>query len=305
MEGKVSYEEFREDILKEVSREMGRQGSYECRLVEMPKNNALLHGISIRSADTAAAPVFYLEDPYRQYLEGKTLQQIGREMAGCYKGTDLPVFSEEDISDYGKVKDQLRLRLVNKEKNDRYYKKGPYRQKMIGVEVLYVELERSRDGSRLVQVTNAMADRWGIPPQELFRTALENSQNHDRSVFFSMAELINGILPEMESKEDSLPPMYVLTNERKEYGATVASYPNVLKQVREQLGGDYYILPSSLHELIILPKTCGMDAKELRSMVREINQSQVVPEEVLGNEAYEFCGTTGRVHKCVKEERER
>lgn len=305
MESKVSYQEFQEDILKTVSRELNLYGKYECSLIQTPKNNALLDGLSIRREGGSAAPVFYLQEPYRQYLDGKPPGRIGQEIAKFYREMDLPDFSREDIGSYETIKDKLRLRLVNKEKNDRYYKQGPYRRQTLGVEILYIELERRQEKSMTVQVTNSMVHNWGIPAQELFRTALENSQNHDKVLFCSMEEMLKDVFPVSPAEKSGPSPMYVLTNERKEYGATAAIYPNVLKQVREQLGKDYYILPSSTHELIILPKTKDMDAKELRSMVRELNESQVSPEEVLGNEVYEFRGATNRVHKSVKEERER
>lgn len=306
MENNLSYQEFQENLLQAVGQELSQYGTYQCELMHNQKNNVVLTGLSIRHDDSMMAPVFYLEKPYQAFLEGKPMHQISQELVSVYRGQKTPSLDYADLMDYKKVKDKVRVRLVSKENNKAYYKQGPYRIRPMGAEVLYVELERKGEKSLHVHVTNAMAEQWKVPKAELFDTALENTQRSNKVKFRSMDEIIHEMLAGENAEVQEDTPLYVLSNERGEYGATVILYPDVLGQVREQLGDDYYILPSSLHELIILPqKDCSMDVKELKNMVREINQREVMPEEVLGNEVYEFRGTTNKVKKCVKEDRER
>lgn len=309
MGNRVSYEVFQKELLNDVSRTLHKQGGYQCELRQTAKNNVLLTGIAICQEGSTTTPVFYLEDAYQQYLQGKPMHQIAQELVAHYKELDIPVFAGEDITDYEKAKDRIRVRLVSKANNEGFYKKGPYRQQPLGTEVLYMELEHNQEGSMSVHITDAIAANWGIPKQELFQTALENTQKHDKVSFFSIDDIIEELLfdekIEEKTEEKSSSPMYILTNERREYGATVTSYPEVLMQVREQLGEDFYILPSSTHEVIILPKIAGMSPKELRNTVREINAEMVEPQDVLANDVYEFHGATNRVKKCMKEERER
>lgn len=305
MENKNSYKAFQENLLNTISKELNRHGRYECKLTQNVKNNVVLKGICIHKADETVASVFYLENCYQDYLEGKSLHQICRDIIALYKEMDIPVFNENSIANYAKIKEKLRVRLVSRERNERFYKQGPYRLETLGAEVLYIELEHSQEGSAFVRVTHDIAEKWGIPKLELFQTALENTQNNHKASFLPMEDVIKGLSRDEKTETAEEPFMYVLTNEQQEYGATVTSYPGVLREIREQLGKDFYILPSSTHEVIILPKKLGMNAKELRSMVREINQNEVAPEEILGNEVYEFRGATNKVHKCVKEEKQR
>ena len=150
-----------------------------------------------------------------------------------------------------------------------------------------------------------MAELWKMPKEKLFKIALENTQNSDKVKFQSMNEVISEMMTG-NAEEDLASPMYVLSNKDNQYGATVSLYPNVLKQISKQIGSDYYILPSSVHELLILrKKDCDITEKELRSMVREINQSIVSPEEILGNEVFEYRADRNKVKKCGKEGRER
>ena len=156
-----------------------------------------------------------------------------------------------------------------------------------------------------VQVTDAMAESWKVPKAELFKIALENTQNSNQVKFQSMNEAMDEIFS-LNAEGDFDTPMHILSNENNQYGATVALYPDVLKEISKQIGSDYYILPSSVQELIILrKKDCDITEKELRSMVREINQSIVSPEEILGNEVFEYRADMDRVKKCVKGERAR
>lgn len=305
MENRLSYRDFQESLTQLVSQELNKNGKYHCELTQAQKNNVVLTGLSIRQDGSKSAPIIYLSDSYQSYLQGKPLNQISKEMVEFYRSQEIPEFDHIDFADYEKMKEKLRVRLVSKENNQAYYKKGPYRIHPMGAEVLYMEVERNESGSMSTQVTNDMAESWKIPKAELFQIALENTQNSDEVKFQSMNEVMSEIMTG-NAEEDFNSPMYVLTNKDTQYGATVALYPDVLKQVGRQIGSDYYILPSSVHELLILrKKDCDITEKELRSMVREINQSIVEPEEILGNEVFEYRADMDRVKKCGKEDRAR
>lgn len=305
MENRLSYQEFQESLMEAVSLELNKQGTYHCELVKTRKNNVVLSGLSIRKNGKASAPIIYMNDSYQSYLHGKPLQQISRQLVEFYRSQEIPEFGHINFVDYEKMKGKLRVRLVNKENNQEYYKRGPYRLHPMGAEILFLELEENETGSMYARVTNAMAESWKMPKEELFKRALENTQNSHKEKFQSMNEVMSEMMTGNAEKDfDS--PMYVLSNEDNQYGATVALYPHVLKQVSQQIGSDYYILPSSVHELLVLrKKDCDITEKELRSMVKEINQSIVSPEEILGNEVFEYRADRGRVKKCGKEGRER
>ena len=80
--------------------------------------------------------------------------------------------------------------------------------------------------------------------------------------------------------------MYVLTNTEKSFGASAVLFPAVLKAVREHLQSDYYVLPSSIHECIIIPADENLNPAALHEMVKEINEEHVAPEELLGDSVY-------------------
>lgn len=305
MGNNLSYRDFQETLMQSVSQNLNRNGTYHCELTQTQKNNVVLSGMSIRQDGSKSAPIIYLNDFYQSYLEGKPLHQTSKEIVEFYQSQEIPEFDHADFADYGKMREKLRVRLVNKENNQTYYKQGPYKIHPMGAEILFLELEKNESGNMYVQVTDAMAELWRVPKAELFKTALENTQNSDQVKFQSMNEAMDEIFS-LDAEGDFDTPMHILSNENNQYGATVALYPDVLKEISKQIGSDYYILPSSVHELIILrKKDCDITEKELRSMVREINQSIVSPEGILGNEVFEYRADMDRVKKCVKGERAR
>lgn len=211
------------------------------------------------------------------------------------------VLKEEMLSDYAKVEDKLRIRLVRKKWNDKFYRQGPYMPHPIGVKVLYVKLEGIGEDAVSVHVTDELADRWGIPKMELFETALKNTQSEEQVRFSSLYNLD----AQTEKSQPCPLDLYILTNQNYRFGATVLLYLEVLKEIREQLGMDFYVFPSSQHEVLIFPKVIEMDARGLNELVRDISFSGVELEDVLDYDAYEYREKTGKLKKCSKSERER
>lgn len=83
-------------------------------------------------------------------------------------------------------------------------------------------------------------------------------------------------------------PMTVVTNERTVNGASALFYPGMLDQIGQSMKGDYFILPSSINEVIVVPDDGSLGPRELKEMVNEINHTQVAPEERLTDEVYHY-----------------
>ena len=103
--------------------------------------------------------------------------------------------------------------------------------------------------------------------------------------FMSMKQMIEGF---DEADEEDFVPLYVLSNVKRCFGAAWMADEEVLRSIAGILQKDYYILPSSVHECLILPAQADTDRESLRDMVREINQSEVEPEEVLSDNVYYY-----------------
>ena len=99
----------------------------------------------------------------------------------------------------------------------------------------------------------------------------------------------------MDVYEDNFMPMFVATNKSKINGASVILYDGLLAKFAEKVGGDFYILPSSIHETILLPAAGDMDVDYLIGMVRSINAAEVSPEEILSDNVYKYFADEDRM----------
>ena len=169
-----------------------------------------------------------------------------------------------------------------------------------------MELARNGEGTMGMHVTHQIQQEWNVPVQEIFDTALENSQKKESVRFQSLTAVTASILG-MESPEEETfdkGEIYVLSNQSRDHGAAVLLYPGALEEIHRKMEGDFYILPSSVHEVLILSKEMGLAPSELKKMVMEVNRDQVIPEERLGNDVYEFQGENGTLQKCKVAEKE-
>ena len=91
-------------------------------------------------------------------------------------------------------------------------------------------------------------------------------------------------------------PMYILTNKERRYGAGTIFYPGIMEQAQKLLGDNFYILPSSIHECILIPEEGNYDQDRLSEMVAEINEQHVDAREVLSDQAYYYLKKDGRIH---------
>ena len=103
-----------------------------------------------------------------------------------------------------------------------------------------------------------------------------------------MSELMLSAKPtnlfsQQEPEETGAAPMYVLTNQSKLDGAGALARDGVLDKIGDLMDSNFYVLPSSIHEVLIVPDNGNMQTKELENMVKEVNASQVAPEDLLSD----------------------
>lgn len=148
---------------------------------------------------------------------------------------------------------------------------------------------------RLILITNAMLEQYGVTKNQLHADAMENAPEIRPASFKTMAEVLAEMMgmPLEMMPQDMAPPIYVATNEEKMQGATVVFYLDFMDQTAKELGGDVFVLPSSVHEVLILPDDGNMSVDELRDMVTIINATEVSAQDCLTE--YQGCGNTGYV----------
>ena len=147
--------------------------------------------------------------------------------------------------------------------------------------------------------------RWKVTASDLYKLAVANMQRLWEGVVEpvqdmifemaddQMAEEYGVFLEENEGAREM--PLYVLTNAIRLNGASVLFYTDCLKSFADSVGRDIFVLPSSIHEVILVPESFGLEPERMQEMVKEINQTGVAPEEVLSDSVYYFDGEEIRI----------
>ena len=141
-------------------------------------------------------------------------------------------------------------------------------------------------------VSKSQMEEWGYTLEELEKTAAFNTPRLFPVSFQPIEELVRELIGEelwkRERDDPSLIPMHVLTNKNKLFGAACILYPQVLWAISQTLQDDLYILPSSIHECIIVPMSVKCSRNELQKIVKEINETQVPKAEILSNHVFVY-----------------
>lgn len=296
----MDFDEFKEKIKDNIKNYLPMQ--YEkanVSLQSVVKNNDVqLTGLMIRLEENNIAPFIYLDRYYEQYQNGMELPDIMKDIA------ELRVSSEQSvkldisrITDFNQVKDNIICKLINGDMNEEYLADKPYTQ-IEDMAVIYViDLGSGAEGHMSSPITYDLMKRYGVDTQMLHEIAIHNLVKSE-IVFKSMKDALMEImfpdgvpeedpLAEILSAEDEI-PMYVLSNAEKLNGAASVLDKDTMETISEMLGGDFVVIPSSIHEVIILPMDDNVDKDELEGIIREVNTGQVAPEERLSYHAYQY-----------------
>ena len=262
----MDYPEFRETILMNLQAII--PDGVTIRLLDVEKlNGSLRYGILFTKEDGFFSPTIYLDSFYSAYLRGEDLDTLARELLRCYLDeTKEPPDDIYHLSDYEYVKERIFAKLIHFKENEKMLKEVPYIQFLDFAIVPYFELEPEESLQGTIQIKDAFLEAWKITSAELLHIAIENTKEKKGICFTSILDFISSKLSEEERMRfvDTKDKLYVLTNERGYLGAILVYYSDVLHMIRRTFGEDYYLLPASIHEWVVLPLSCADDDTYLR-----------------------------------------
>lgn len=283
-----------------------------CKVTEQQKNNGTVRiGLLLERPGARIAPIVYMEPLYVEVQKGKPMEQVMLQMAEiCERSLEIKALPEQiDMTDYDAVKEYLSIQVINQKANQKLLSHLPHREMEDLAVICRIEFPApDGEGIGTIKVTEELLTFWGVNQETVYQKALENAGKKNPPILTNINETLKasfGIQPEpsnlLETEKgaiDSADPvdgLYVLRNKTQIDGASVLAYPHLPEQLQKAFPQGYYILPSSINELIIMPKRDGVEPKELGEMVREINRQEVAREEVLSDRVYEFDKETGRL----------
>lgn len=316
----MTFEEFKKQIAEEIKAYLpGEFADASVNLQKVTKNNdTILDAVTITNPGSNISPTIYLNSFYRMYQDGKTMPEIMKLIAEIRMDHDADVNLDlKEIMDYEKVKGKIFPKLVGTQNNAELLSQRPH--KLIDdLAVTYsIHVGEGRDGSMSIPITQQMLDHYGVSVDELHRAAVTNMPDLMPSTFLTMNEVMNEMLlsqmmdefgGDREAAEQMLASMmpadnsmYVLTNSQKHNGAAAILDTQRMDEISERLEDGFYILPSSIHELIIIPRSLDISLQDLESMVCEVNVTEVGPEERLSDHVYAYDSETHELYRADQE----
>lgn len=274
----------------------------DARVVKM--NDQVLYGLTMKRSNEECAPAIYMNDLYRRFNNGEPFNSLMSEAVFDYLNAvsvTPPEMATMDLS-FDNIKDDLTLKLVEIRRNREYLSEVPYVKAGNGFAIVCdIKLDDGDAGQYRTTVTRNLMNEMNYDMQELFSTAIESAQLKDPAVMNSVRSqllysdepnLLKGQDPIHEEEKDN---MYVITNPDCLYGAIALYYPGIQEKIAEKLGENYYVIPSSVNEVLAVPESKAPEIQEIAAMVYEANENLLDPKDVLSNNIFYFDKDTKRL----------
>ena len=298
----MEYRKFLENVRKEV--ESRYDSNVSVTLNHVMKNNGTeLDGITIMEKDKNIAPTIYINSFYDRYREGVSLKAVVSEIIRIYNQNKNSININADyFENYENVRKTIVYKLVNYQKNKKLLEDVPYKRVLDLAVVFYCLIEQRKGVSATALIHNEHLRIWNVTEDEIYNDALKNTPVLLAGSIVPMSKILSeiaGTAPvdndEKVCKYTGEDILYVLTNSSRVNGAACILYDNLLKKFANDVHSDLYILPSSVHEVIIVPKKNAFDKSELADMVREVNEQGVSQDEILSDNVYEYNRKNGLI----------
>ncbi len=299
--------DFCEKVRKNLAEYIGEEAGVSVKTV-MKNNGIRLHSVIVNHKGRNLSPNIYLDELYRDYEAGETFSCIMERVYRVYEenghreNLDISFFLE-----YEQLCDQVVYKIINREKNEELLAAVPWEPFLDMAIVFYCHVPGNSLGNATIMIYNNHLAMWGITKEQLYEDAFRNTSRIMPAQILSIEKMMASLVSEKEMEEDTdrdmldeleeRGRMFVLGNTMKLFGAAAVLYEGLLEQIRDRLGCNLFILPSSVHEVILIPDDEQQEAEELLQMVCDINATQVEPEEVLTDSVYYFSRKCGRLEK--------
>ena len=292
----MSFEEFTDHILQEIG--VRSDGAFQVKKHDVIKNNNVKQtGITVMKEGVDIEPCVYLDELYREYeSDGMKLDEIVDEVyrmiLKCEE--DMPDVDLSGFRNWETVHADIYPKLVNAEQNKELLEKIPHRNFMDLAVVYYaVARNQAQEDIGTILIYNGHMEIWGQEEENLYQTAMRNMRADGEADFVTLEAVVKHILrgitlPDEESKSLRSKNMYILTNHRRRFGAAEILDKKTLRKIADQIGDRFIVLPSSVHETIVLPPKEEAEYGRLADMVREVNDTQVDVEERLSDHVYVY-----------------
>lgn len=286
----MNKELFYKEVLGKLKERYG--SGWEIAINYIPQNNGIIRtAFNIREQGNIISPTIYAEDFYNMYEGGTAFDEIIESIVDVYNksGADKMSFNPDVLADWNSIKNRLAVTVVNKKRNLHYLNKLVWREFLDLAVIPIICVDAGNTSLSSFKITKAIAAFIDVDEETIIDEAIKNNKKMFRTSCRDMIDVIAQMVNIEPDEEVPGIPMKVLTNNMRINGASTILDDEALKRLHTDWGRDFFILPSSVHELICIPVD-DRPVKELQVLVKEVNSSLVSADEFLSDNIYLYDG---------------
>lgn len=303
----LSIDVFMDEVMEKVKTVIEDHVTISKTIV-LKNNSVRYHGLIINKEDNNVSPTIYVDSLYKGYLEGMTIDEVVYEIIEifyCHNNKVSDVLIDLDSwMVFENVKEKVFIKVVNYERNKELLEDHPYMRYLDLAVTFHIYVEGILESQGSVKINNDLMERWGITVEELFEWARANNKKLFPVIVKPMDEMLMDLMDkgyfennyeseatneeicDIMNNDGMMPEMYVMTNSCRVNGAVAIVYEEVIEEFASKHNGNIVFLPSSVHEVICITNVDSQDYLHLARMVKEVNITQIMPEEVLSDNIY-------------------
>ena len=294
----MDYESFKEKFTEDLRDRLYEQGmEADVSIRPVNKLNESYEAVTVTPEGNNIGVNIPIDRIYEEVNAGTSYDKAMDRTVDLIKNglEQKPDLDVDTLSDYSKMKEMLAMEVVSAEANKEMLETLPHKDLEDMAIVYRFVVTSDEEGRASILVTNKMIESMGVTPEQLHADAMENAPVirpvENKGMSEVMAEQVGVEQAEM-MRLYPVPPeeehMFVATVPDKVHGASVIAYQDFMDKAAEKIGGDFFILPSSLHEVLIVPDDGRSNLYDLEKMVREVNDTQVAPADKLTDSVYHY-----------------
>ena len=294
----MDYENFKEQFVEDVKEKLYEQGTeVDITVNTVNKLNESYEAMTVKPEGSNIGVNIGIDKFYGATQDGISYDDVVDKAVKAISDGFLnqPQIDVASLTDYDQMKDKLVMEVVSAETNKEMLENVPH-QNIEDMAVVYRFVLNSDDEGRAsILATNQMIENMGVTPEQLHADALENAPRIKPAEIKGMGEVLAEMMGVEQAEMMGLYPVrpedeqiFVASVPDKVHGAGVLAYQDFMDQAAERAGGDFYILPSSIHEILIVPDNGKMGLSDLENMVKEVNATQVAPADKLTDNVYHY-----------------
>lgn len=284
----IEYKKFRTRLMNALDTELGDGIKVSTKEIASSGDNPI-EACSISIKGKKFTPVFYPAYFYDKYRSGTPFLQIIEDVKDSIRFSSEEAFDERDVKEYSLAKGHIIPKFVNRKENDSWVS-SVVNTEYLDFSVIFIYVIRA-DGEELVSFTVSwdMLSDWEIDVKTLLHDSIQTAMR----LFPLSIQSIEDVLG--LSDGDYFRTFYVLSNSRRHYGAVAMLYDHALLDFAKRIGDNFHIIPSSVHEVLLVPDSLHIPADELDEMLVDVNSSIVRDDEVLSDSVYYYDRRTDSV----------